>query len=206
MTIYKSNLHRCNRRFRDSWKSLKGTHLPSPLHSLQRLEKVKNSLWTEWNSSLFIWIAKDSLNWHLGSKQELDQKELNGIILNTWCLKHLQKPAKCLSHSVLSNSLWPHDGSLPGSSVHEILQARILERIAISISREYPQSRNRTLVSCIAGRFFTVWATREVCSSSLFSEFTRWKMGLGRAVFSLIQEAQWLDMSLQSEQDHQEWP
>ena len=144
MTIYKSNLHRCNRRFRDSWKSLKGTHLPSPLHSLQRLEKVKNSLWTEWNSSLFIWIAKDSLNWHLGSKQELDQKELNGIILNTWCLKHLQKPAKCLSHSVLSNSLWPHDGSLPGSSVHEILQARILERVATS--RESPPLRGQTWV------------------------------------------------------------
>ena len=50
--------------------------------------------------------------------------------------------------------------SLPGSSVHGILQAGILERVAISFSRGSSQPRNRTQVSCIAGRFFTDWATR----------------------------------------------
>ena len=52
--------------------------------------------------------------------------------------------------------------SLPGSSVHGVLQARILEWIAISFSRGSSQPRNRTLVSCISGRFFSNWATREV--------------------------------------------
>ena len=53
------------------------------------------------------------------------------------------------------------DCSLPGSSVHGILQARILECVAISFFRGSSQPRNQTRVSCIAGRFFTDWATRE---------------------------------------------
>ena len=52
----------------------------------------------------------------------------------------------------------PPDCSLPGFSVHGILQARILEWIAIPFSRGTSHPRNRTLVSCMAGRFFTIWA------------------------------------------------
>ena len=48
----------------------------------------------------------------------------------------------------------PMDCSLPGSSVHGILQARILEWVAISFSRGSSQPRDQTRVSCIAGRFF----------------------------------------------------
>ena len=46
----------------------------------------------------------------------------------------------------------PMDCSLPGSSVHGILQARILEWVAIPFSRGSSQSRDQTQVSCIAGR------------------------------------------------------
>ena len=53
------------------------------------------------------------------------------------------------------------DCSPPGSSVYGILQARILEWVAISFSKESSWPSNRTCVSCIAGRFFTNWATRE---------------------------------------------
>ena len=56
----------------------------------------------------------------------------------------------------------PMDCSPPDPSVHGILQARILERVAMSSSRASFQPRDRTQVSCIAGRFFTIWATREV--------------------------------------------
>ena len=42
-----------------------------------------------------------------------------------------------------------------------ILQARLLEWIAFPFSRGSSQPRDRTQVSCIAGRFFTSWATRE---------------------------------------------
>ena len=44
---------------------------------------------------------------------------------------------------------------------HGILQARIPEWVAIPFSRGSSQPRDQTQVSCIAGRFFTIWATRE---------------------------------------------
>ena len=76
------------------------------------------------------------------------------------------------SHSVVSDSLWPMDCSLPGSSVHGIFQARVLEWVTISFSRGYSQRRDRTWVSCAAGRCLTVWATRNYiyanCKSYIF--------------------------------------
>ena len=47
------------------------------------------------------------------------------------------------------------------SWVHGILQARILEWVAIPVSRGFSQRRSGTQVSCIAGGFFTRWATGE---------------------------------------------
>ena len=59
-------------------------------------------------------------------------------------------------------TLWdPMDHSLPGSSVHGIFQARVLEWVGISFSRVSSWPRDQT---CIVGRRFTVWATREVYS------------------------------------------
>jgi len=53
------------------------------------------------------------------------------------------------------------DCSPPGSSLHGILQARTLEWVAILLSRESCRPREGTQVSYIAGRFFTIRATRE---------------------------------------------
>ena len=61
----------------------------------------------------------------------------------------------------------PMDGSPPGSSVHGILQARILKWIAIPFSRRSSQPRDQTRVSCIAGRFF-------YCLSHQGSPFSAW--------------------------------
>ena len=72
----------------------------------------------------------------------------------------------------------PMDYSLPGFFVHGILQARTLEWVAISFSRQSYQSGDKTRVSRIVGRHFTIWATREAlfgpyaCFSSL-----RWISG-----------------------------
>ena len=46
-------------------------------------------------------------------------------------------------------------------TVHGILQARILEWVAIPFSRGFSQPRGQTQVSRFAGRFFTSWTTRE---------------------------------------------
>jgi len=62
----------------------------------------------------------------------------------------------------------PMDCSLPASSVHGISQTRILEWVAVSFSRGSSRPRDWTRVSCIAGRFFTVRATRE--ASGLFKD------------------------------------
>ena len=59
-------------------------------------------------------------------------------------------------------TLWDPMGCSPSSSsVHGILQARILEWVAISFSRGSSPPRDRTQVSCIAGRRFNLGATRE---------------------------------------------
>ena len=56
----------------------------------------------------------------------------------------------------------PMDCSLPGSSVHGIFEARVLEWGAISFSRGSSRTRDRTRVSRIVGRCFTIWAIREL--------------------------------------------
>ena len=87
-----------------------------------------------------------------------------------WCLKSVSRQTYRFWHQVW---VWmvssvvlvaqsyptlcnPMDCSLPGSSVHGILQARILEWIAIPLSRGSSQPRDWTCVSYIAG---TIWAT-----------------------------------------------
>ena len=50
----------------------------------------------------------------------------------------------------------PMDCGPPDSSVHGILQARILEKVAIPSSRGSSPPRDVTHVSCVAGRFFTI--------------------------------------------------
>ena len=59
----------------------------------------------------------------------------------------------------------PMDCGLPGSSVHGIFQARKLEWVAISFTRRSYQPRDRTQVSHIVGRHFTIWTIREVSAS-----------------------------------------
>ena len=50
----------------------------------------------------------------------------------------------CVSHSIVSDSCDPMDCSPPGSSVHRILQARILEWVATPFSRGSSQCRDQT--------------------------------------------------------------
>ena len=73
-----------------------------------------------------------------------------------------------VSYSVVSNFLQLMDGSLPGSSVHGIPQARILEWVAIPFSMGSSWLRHQTWVSCIAGGFFTIWTTMRLNGSNLW--------------------------------------
>ena len=89
-------------------------------------------------------------------------------------------------------TLWdPMDCYLPGTSVSGALQARILEWVALPFSKGSSRSRDQTQVSCIAGRCFTVWATREAhlvtkqqqfwCITDVFN--SRWQHAKEEKVF-----------------------
>ena len=71
---------------------------------------------------------------------------------------------------LVAQSCDPKDCSLPCSTVHGILQGRILEWIAFPFSRWSSQPRDWTWVSCIGGRFFTIWTTREAWCSCMHSD------------------------------------
>ena len=103
------------------------------------------------------WVAT---SFSRGSSQPRDSASLSWI--GGQILYHSNTCGCCCSVTQSCLSLCdPIDCSLPGSSVHEIFQARVLEWAAISFSRGSSQPRDGTWVSHIAGRHFTVWATRE---------------------------------------------
>ena len=66
------------------------------------------------------------------------------------------------SRSVVSDFLWLH------GIVRGILQARILDWVAVPFSRGSSKPRDRTQVSHIASGFFTSWATREALGSRVY--------------------------------------
>ena len=86
----------------------------------------------------------------------------------------------------------PMDCSPPGSFVHGILQARMLKWVAISFSRGSSWPRGWTQVSCIAGRLFTDWATRELfywkklIFNSKPSTSNRWVQSLLQTILSIL--------------------
>ena len=93
----------------------------------------------------------------------LSCKLLYCVNLSTVCV-HV-----CSTSSVVSNFLWPMDCSPPGSSVHGILWARILEWVAMLSSKGSSQPRDWTQSSCvasIAGTFFTTEPPGKPCLSS----------------------------------------
>ena len=64
------------------------------------------------------------------------------------------------------------DCSPPASSVHGILQGRVLKWLAIPFCRESSRTREQILVSGIAGRFFIVWAIKEAHLSVAIKKVT----------------------------------
>ena len=64
----------------------------------------------------------------------------------------------------------PMDCSPPSSSLHGIFQAIILEWVAIPFSRRSSWPKDQTRVSCIVGRFFTIWVTKEAKEKYVFAK------------------------------------
>ena len=99
--------------------------------------------------------SKENISSHLRPHGSKDMGEKQPPLIWLW---------KVLSRSVVFDSLrpcrpWPARLPCPWVS-----QARILDWVAITFSRGSSWPRDQTRVSCIKGRFFTIWATRKVCA------------------------------------------
>ena len=91
-----------------------------------------------------------------------DSRRETSYITHTHKISHIYMHTHtCSNSSTVSHSVMslcdPPDCSLPGSSIHGNLQARILKWVAIPFSRWSSWPRDWTQVSPIAGRFFTNW-------------------------------------------------
>ena len=139
-----------------------------------------------WNSLAFlmiqqmlaIWVTAQPppYNYEANLRYYLDESDLHG--LKNWIHIYIRLSPFAI-HLKLSQHCWsavkvkvlvaqscltlcnPMDCSPRVSSVYGILQAIILECVAIPFSRGSSQPWDGTWVSCFAGRFFTIWATRK---------------------------------------------
>ena len=105
---------------------------------------------SEWETSLM------AMNSGSTAKHSQPIRGMHSRVRTTMNSEKWKVKVKSLSRVQLCD---PVDCSPPGSSVHGILQARILKWVAISFSRGSSQPSDRTRVSCIAGRHFILWAT-----------------------------------------------
>ena len=87
---------------------------------------------------------------------------------------HYTERVKVLVTQLVPTLCDPMDCHPPGFSAHGIYQARRLEWVVIPFSRGSFQPRDESQVSCIAGRFFTIWTTREANLVTNF--FISWTM------------------------------
>ena len=80
----------------------------------------------------------------------------------------------------------PVDSTLLGSFVHRILQARIPEWVASPFPRGSSRSRDKTWASHIAGRFFTIWATKKALGNSTESQIPTYFCRFSSVIASFI--------------------
>ena len=147
--------------------------------------------WQRWKDLLWVWLRVISLGFSSSLRGTHFNSDLTGTC--SWSILYLIpchgylptfSIGRSLSHQCSSSEgcmcvlvaqqclilCDPMDCSPPGSSVHKILQARILEWATSLFSRKSSQPRNLTWLSLSAGRFLTVWAASEGPSYWLASQ------------------------------------
>ena len=129
-----------------------------------RKHHYEQSQWRWWNSS---WAISNPKRWCCESAVLNMPANLENSAVATVLEKvsFHSNPKESETESEVAKSCPtlcdPVDYSTTGSSIHGILQARVLEWVAISFSRGSSWPRDRTQVSRIPGRCFNLWATRE---------------------------------------------
>ena len=136
------------------------------VRGLQRVNGVTFTFTFKLKRMLLSRTSRTCVNLHLSQLDLIKENKLlpwlypyaHKIFQNCFLFYHLKVKVKSQSCPTLCD---PVDCSPPGSSVHGILQARVLEWVAISFSRGSSRPRDQTQVSRIAGRRFNLWATKE---------------------------------------------
>ena len=105
--------------------------------------------------------CRERINEHSGGRRGWDDwRKQHWDIHTAMC----EIGSECMHAQLLQSCLTlcnPMNCSPPGSCVHEIFQARILEWVAISFCRRSSQPRDQTRISCIGRQMPYLWATRE---------------------------------------------
>ena len=112
-------------------------------------------------SAIFLWLHLFILSgviYPLFSSSLLGPYQPGELISDVLLYEYVMK---WISHSVVSDSLWPCGLYSPWNSLGQNTEVG-----SLSISRGSSQPRDQTQVSCMAGRFFTSWATREAPQSN----------------------------------------
>ena len=115
-----------------------------------------------------LWYLHMIFKWH--RKQNFNMSTCRHVSVTEWKreVKQLWYVAKCLV-TKSRPTLLPSHGlySPPGSSIHGIAQARILEWVAISFSKASSWPRDPTCISCIGRQILYQWATWKACGKVL---------------------------------------
>ena len=140
------------------------------LEKTLRLGKIEGRRRRGWQRTRWLVGITDSMDmslsklWEMVKNREACCAIVHEVTKNRTLLSYWTQFNFCLESEVTQSCLTlcdPMDYNLPGSSVHGIFQARILEWVAISFSRGSSLPRDWTQVSRIVGRRFTIWATRK---------------------------------------------
>ena len=135
-------------------------------HTCSHLYRHKSHLILEdgviFNQRVFEWI-NEWMTW-LFSGEKLNYERAFRVTPMKNFVQSLVKVKESEVAQLCPTLCDPMDCSPPGSSIHGILQARVLEWVAISFSRWSSRPRDWTWVSRIVGRRFAIWATREIQS------------------------------------------
>ena len=149
-------------------------HLMGRANSLEKilkLSKTEGSSRRGWQRTRLLYIITDLMEMGLSKLQEMVKDKKNLVCFSPWGHKESDMNELNWTELIFGSMEVKSAQSCPtlcnpmNYTVHGILQARILEWVAISFSRASSWPRDQIQVSRIAGRRFHLWARETACNA-----------------------------------------